>query len=298
MALRRNKADDDRVTRDRDATDEHAERAGASPGLVRTLFTLAGVAAAGFLIWLASTFDWDGSTSGFWIAAALLAGAGLALGLSQLFGGWTKWGWPTLSPTVFLLGFLPTLIVGGWILLAKQPQDGVQEGRVDGWSDDIGIGGLVDALFELWPAIPLIIGLILAFSFDTTGPRTHIVRNERTVRDEDVHDYRREDYDQTVDDRVRARDTVATTSAGARAADVRRTDIGDTTRTHDVGTTRPPDVDTTRTRDAETTGARRSDIDTTPTHDVETTGGRSSESSSVAEELRRREGPDSERRRV
>ena len=284
MALRRKKADDDRVTRDRDATDEHAERTGASPGLVRALFTLAGVAAAGFLIWLASTFDWDGSTSGFWIAAALLAGAGLALGLSQLFGGWTKWGWPTLSPTVFLLGFLPTLIVGGWILLAKQPQDGVQEGRVDGWSDDIGIGGLVDALFELWPAIPLIIGLILAFSFDTTGPRTHIVRNERTVRDEDVHDYRREgEYDRTVDDRVRDRDrdrdTVATTSAGARTADVPRTDVGDTTRTDDVDTTRTRDVDTTRTHDAETTGARSSD-------------------SSVAEELRRREGPDSERRTV
>ncbi|MBD0291546.1 MAG: hypothetical protein ICV74_09845, partial [Thermoleophilia bacterium] len=108
--LQRRTTDDDRV---------HGERTGPSPGLVRALFTLAGVAAAGFLIWLAQTFDYGGSTTGFWVAAALLAGAGLALGLSQLFGGWTKWGWPTLSPTVFLLGFLPTLVVGGWILLAK-----------------------------------------------------------------------------------------------------------------------------------------------------------------------------------
>ncbi|MBD0291561.1 MAG: hypothetical protein ICV74_09925, partial [Thermoleophilia bacterium] len=121
------------------------------------------------------------------------AGAGLALGLSQLFGGWTKWGWPTLSPTVFLLGFLPTLVVGGWILLAKQPQAGIEEGRFDEWSGSLGVSGLVNALFELWPAIPFVIGLVLAFSFDTTGPRARFLAPEHAPADEDVHDYRRED---------------------------------------------------------------------------------------------------------
>src|SRR3712207_3170786 len=123
-----------RTARD-DGTDVETERTGTSPGLVRALTTLLAVAVAGFLIWLAQEIA-DGGLADtgqgdYWIALALLAGAGFVLGLSQLLGGWTKWGWPRLSPTFFLFGFLPTLIVGGWILLAKQPQSGEQEARVD-----------------------------------------------------------------------------------------------------------------------------------------------------------------------
>lgn len=169
---------------------ERGERAGPVPGLVRALFTLAGVAGAGLLIWIASTFDLDANGE-FWTAMGLLAAAGLALGLSQLFGGWTKWGWPTLSPGMLLFAFLPTLIVGGWIVLAKQPQNGPQEGRFDRWSGDLGISGFVNDLATFLPVIPLIVGLVLAFSFDTTGPRTRIVRAEPAVPDEDVQDYRR-----------------------------------------------------------------------------------------------------------
>ena len=102
--------------------DPRGERAGASPGLIRGLFTLAGLAAAGLLIWLASTFDL-GSTSEFWVAMGLLAAAGLALGLSQLLGGWTKWGWPRFIPSVFLFAFLPTLAIAGAILLAHVGMD-------------------------------------------------------------------------------------------------------------------------------------------------------------------------------
>ncbi len=43
------------------------------------------------------------------------------MALSQLFGGWTKWGWPRISVGVLLIGFLPVLVVGGWVLLAGQP---------------------------------------------------------------------------------------------------------------------------------------------------------------------------------
>jgi hypothetical protein len=222
--------------------DTTSDRAGTSPGLVRAIATLIGVAAAGLLIWIAHAVAGpldEASTSEFWLAMALIAGAGLALGLSQLLGGWTKWGWPTLSPTVFLLGFIPTLIVGGWIALAKQPQQGVQEGRFDGWSGDLGIGGFVDDIGTYLPVIPLIVGLVLAFSFDTTGPRTRITTRETTVPDEDVHDYRTEapatttattGSGTTVAEEIRNRDT-RTQPVGAGATRVDRTDDDDTRRT-------------------------------------------------------------------
>jgi hypothetical protein len=117
------------------------------------------------------------SESGFWAAMALLAAAGLALGLSQLLGGWTKWGLPTISPMVFLIGFLPTLVVGGWILLARQPEGGWAQGRFDGWTSDLGLASFADDMATFLPIIPVIVGLVFAFTFDTTGPRTRIVRD-------------------------------------------------------------------------------------------------------------------------
>ena len=223
---------DERVI-DRDRGDREGdlvtERVGASPGVIRALFTLAGVAGAGLLMWIASTFDWTGQNGDFWIAMLLLAGAGLALGLSQLFGGWTKWGLPTLSPMMFLFAFLPTLIVGGWILLAKQPQSGVEEGRFDRWSGDLGVSGLVNDLSEFLPVIPLVIGLVLAFTFDTTGPRTRVLRRDADVPDEDVQDYRRTETqtsepvgartttsDRSVSDELRDRESTSTVGTGTR----------------------------------------------------------------------------------
>jgi hypothetical protein len=221
------------------------ERVGASPGVIRAVFTLAGVAAAGVLMWIASTFDWDGQNGDFWIAMGLLAAAGLALGLSQLFGGWTKWGWPTLSPGMFLFAFLPTLIVGGWILLAMQPQSGVEEGRFDRWSGDLGISGLVSDLSEFLPVIPLIIGLVFAFTFDTTGPRTRVPRRDANVPDEDVHDYRRTrtaepvgaratTSDPSVSDELRARESTSTdresTSTAGTATREERAEVSDSDR--------------------------------------------------------------------
>ena len=180
-----------------------------SPPLVRAVFTLLGVAAAGLLIWLAQTFDLT-STNGFWAAMGLIAAAGLALGLSQLFGGWTKWGLPVMSPGVFLLAFIPTAIVVGWILLATQPDGGWQQGRISGWSSDLGITGFVNGLGTLPAALAMGIGIVFAFTFDTTGPRTRdVVEEERVIPDEDVHDY---------DDRevVAPAGTTATTTDGDR----------------------------------------------------------------------------------
>jgi hypothetical protein len=183
---------DDSVARDEVHREETDGRGWGSPPLVRALFTLLGVGGAGLLIWLAQTFDLT-STNGFWAAMGLIAGAGLALGLSQLFGGWTKWGLPVMSPGVFLLAFIPTAIVVGWILLATQPQGGWQQDRFVNWSSDLGITGLVNDLGTLPAALAMGLGIVFAFTFDTTGPRTreqHVELVERdTVPDEDVHDY-------------------------------------------------------------------------------------------------------------
>jgi hypothetical protein len=192
---------DEPVERDRVVADRRGDWGG--PPLVRALFTLLGAAAAGLLIWLASYFD-VGNKNEFWAAMGLIAAAGFALGLSQLFGGWTKWGIPVLSPGVFVLAFIPAAVVVGWILLATQPDGGWQKGRLVGWTHDIGITGLVNDLGMFPAALAMGLGIMFAFSFDTTGPvrRDVIDREREVIPDEDVHDYDR---------------TVATTPAGPTA---------------------------------------------------------------------------------
>jgi hypothetical protein len=192
VALFRRSSDDGLAGNESEVRREETEVRGGSPPLVRALFTLVGVAGAGLLIWLAQTFDLT-ETNGFWAGMALIAAAGLALGLSQLIGGWTKWGLPIMSPGVFLLAFIPTGIVVGWILLATQPEGGWQQARLAGWSDDLGISGFVNDLGTLPAALAMGLGIVFAFTFDTTGPRTRrIVTEERdAVPDEDVHDYDR-----------------------------------------------------------------------------------------------------------
>lgn len=137
--------------------------------MVRGLFTLAGAAGAGLLIWI-STQIGEGTLDGYWAVYGLLAGAGLAGALSQLFGGWTKWGWPKISGGVFALGFLPVLVVVGWVLLAGQPDANWFQRHIADWSDTLGIGGIVDDLREYLGVLAFGLGLTLGFTFDTTGP--------------------------------------------------------------------------------------------------------------------------------
>lgn len=185
MLLRRR----DAVAED-EAVVEREEHAWGSPPVVRGLTTLIGVAAAGFLVWLATQFDL-GSTGEYWSAMGILAGAGACLGISQLIGGWTKWGAPTISPGVFLLAFLPTLIAVGGILVATRPT-GTEEGEdVAGWIQDIGLGGVAEDLILFQGVLAFGLGIVFAFMFDTRGPRTRVVEErEAIVPDEDVHDYR------------------------------------------------------------------------------------------------------------
>jgi hypothetical protein len=164
-----------------DRDDEPGRRGEYARQIARAVMTLIGAAAAGLLVWFATQVG-DDSTGGYWAVYGLLAAAGLALALSQLLGGWTKWGWPKISAAVFLLGFLPVLVAGGWLLLAHQPDSASFRGDVLNWSDDIGVGGLVEDLREYLPVIAFAIGLVFGFTFDTKGPR---VRDTRVVDERD-----------------------------------------------------------------------------------------------------------------
>jgi hypothetical protein len=151
-------------------------------GTVRGLFTLAGAGIAGLLIWL-STQIGEGTTGGYWAVYGILAGAGLTMALSQLLGGWTKGGRPGLSLGVLLIGFLPVLVAGGWILLAGQPDANWFQRHIVSWSGHAGIGGLVGDLRETLAVIAFGIGLVFGFTFDTKGP-TVVAEPEPTAVEE------------------------------------------------------------------------------------------------------------------
>ena len=152
-------------------------------GITRGISTLAGAAVAGVLLWFATQVGTQ-TTAEYWSTYGLIAAAGLTMALSQILGGWTKWGWPRFSLGVFLIGFLPVLVAGGWVLLARQPADWM---NTSNWSRDLSIFGVVNDLGNILPAIAFGIGLTFGFSFDTAGPRREVVTEER-VREERVSD--------------------------------------------------------------------------------------------------------------
>jgi hypothetical protein len=142
-------------------------------GLTRATLTLIGAAGAGVLLWLSTRIVGDAiDTNGdYWVTVLLIAAAGLTLVLSQLLGGWTKWGWPRFSGNVFLFAFLPVLVVVGWVLIASQPDPNWLRDHVSSWSHDIGIGGLVSDFTRVWQALAVVLGLVSGLTLDTTGPR-------------------------------------------------------------------------------------------------------------------------------
>ena len=136
-------------------------------GVTRGISTLAGAAVAGVLLWFATQIGTE-TSSEYWATYGLIAAAGLTMALSQILGGWTKWGWPRFSLGVFLIGFLPVLVAGGWVLLARQPSDWM---NTSNWSRDLGIFGAVADVGNILPAIAFGIGLVFGLSFDTAGPK-------------------------------------------------------------------------------------------------------------------------------
>jgi hypothetical protein len=148
-------------------------------GLTRATTTLVFAAAAGLVIWLATQISND-HIGGYWARVGLVAGAGLLMALSQLLGGWTKWGLPRLSLVVFITAFIPVAIVSLWIVLAGEPGSGWFHNHVLSWSRDIHVGGPVTDFLAYIPVLAFGTGLVFGFSFDTTGP---VVRDRDLVVD-------------------------------------------------------------------------------------------------------------------
>ncbi|MFL5959588.1 MAG: hypothetical protein ACJ75G_04875 [Gaiellaceae bacterium] len=128
--------------------------------------TLAFAAAlAGLALWGATQVGTQ-TTGRFWIAMAIVAGAGLVLALANHVGTWTKGLRMRLSPGTFILVFLPVLVCVGWILIASQPGNGWEEGRIHSWSNSIGILGVVHSI-GLWRGVLAFgFGLALGLSLD------------------------------------------------------------------------------------------------------------------------------------
>jgi hypothetical protein len=96
----------------------------------------------------------------------VVAGAGFVLALATHIGTWTKGLRLRVSPTTFIVGFLPVLVCVGWILLASQPGSGWEEGRIHSWSSSLGIFGLVHSV-GLWRGVLAFgFGVMLALSLD------------------------------------------------------------------------------------------------------------------------------------
>jgi hypothetical protein len=145
-------------------------------GLTRATTTLIAAGVAGLLIWIATQIGND-HIGGYWARVGLVAAAGFVMALSQLLGGWTKWGVPRLSAAVLLTAFVPVAIVALWVILAGEPSNGWFHNHVMAWTRDIHVSGLVTDMLYFIPVLAFGSGLVFGYSFDTTGP---------VVRDRDV----------------------------------------------------------------------------------------------------------------
>ena len=128
-----------------------------------TLALAAGLAGVG--LWGAAQVGTQ--TAGrFWIAMAVVAAAGFVVALATHVGTWTKGLRMRVSPTTFILAFLPSLVCVGWILLASQPGGGWEGARIHSWSSSLGILGIVHSV-GLWRgALAFGFGVMLALSLD------------------------------------------------------------------------------------------------------------------------------------
>jgi hypothetical protein len=145
----------------------------------RGLMTALAVGVAGLLLWVATQVGQQ-SAARFWEEMGIVAAAGLVLALLPALGGLTGGLRLRLSPGTFVLGFLPTLVVVGWILMATQPGQGWHEGRLVSWSHDLGIMGAVHSI-GLWHGVLAFgFGVVLGMSFDTVPA---LARDEEVVVD-------------------------------------------------------------------------------------------------------------------
>jgi hypothetical protein len=90
-----------------------------------------------------------------------------------LLGGWTKWGWPRISISVFLWAFVPVAIAVLWIVAFHQPHHGLGRTHIRKWSRDLGIDGFVGDFTQFVGVLAFGLGLVFGYTFDTTGPIVH-----------------------------------------------------------------------------------------------------------------------------
>jgi len=182
-------------------------------GLTRATTTLVFSAVAGLLIWLATQISND-HVGGYWARVGLVAGAGFVMALSQLIGGWTKWGVPRLSIAVLFTAFVPVAIVSLWVILAGEPGSGCFHDHVLAWTRGIHLSGLVTDFLYYIPVLAFGTGLVFGFSFDTAGPR---VRGRDVIvdRDRDVV----EDNGQAADEPLTAEREATTATTIDRTTD-------------------------------------------------------------------------------
>jgi hypothetical protein len=119
-----------------------------------------------------------------------------------------------------VLGFLPVLVAGVWVLLARQPADWM---NTSNWSRDLGIFGAVADLGNILPAIAFGIGLVFGLSFDTAGPSREVVvdeqARERAVPVAETSDARAADEPLTADRGPYADPPIVPIGAGAMTTD-------------------------------------------------------------------------------
>jgi hypothetical protein len=140
----------------------------------RGLTTAVAAGTAGLLLWLATQVGQQ-TAPRFWASMGIVAGAGLVVAFAQALGGWTKGLRLRLSPGTFVIGFVPTLVVAGWILLAMQPSGSWGSGRIASWSSNIGVLDVVQAV-GLWHGVLAFgLGLMLGLSLDTVPSREEVV---------------------------------------------------------------------------------------------------------------------------
>jgi hypothetical protein len=135
---------------------------GGGIDMIRALSTLAGVALAGGLVWVAAQLHPD-HTGGYWAVMGVLAAAGLALALARL----PDTGVRTLVPSLhtFVFGFIPALIAAGWVIVATQPHGNWFRRHVLSWSGDIGITRVVRDLEPFAIVLALGVGVVLGLVF-------------------------------------------------------------------------------------------------------------------------------------
>jgi hypothetical protein len=129
---------------------------------------LVGAGAAGVLVWLAGRVTGTAvDTAGdYWVAVGLLGVAGLVLTSLHQLGRAGGASMRMFSPTAFLIGFVPALVVGGFVIWFAQPAGGWLVGETHGFAADLGVDGVASDLGQLWPVLAFGLGALLGLTLD------------------------------------------------------------------------------------------------------------------------------------